>query len=165
MFLDEVSKHPSNIGFHTSAERRIKIHNVSSSVLPDMLVRRRILHFYIVATFGQGVFVVRFGSVEFFFVARNIGYTFIDHDWKLFDDVRWMIRRFADVLGIIIRLSVREEFVAFQIVGDVKKIRRVEVGVNSDSEIFLFKNFDEFFLLLFDSRTSHMRQNTKAVRI
>ena len=90
VFFDEVSEHPSNISFDTSAERRIEIHDFSSSVLPDLLVRRRILHFYLVTTAGQGVFVIWLSSIEFFLIARNIRNTFVDHNRQLLDDV-WRV--------------------------------------------------------------------------
>ena len=91
MFLNKISEHPSNVSFYASAERGIKIHDVSSSVLPDLLVRRRVLHLNLVTTVGQGVFVVWFSTVEFVFIARYIRDSFIYHNRELLNDVGRMI--------------------------------------------------------------------------
>ena len=91
MFLNKISEHPSNVSFYASAERGIKVHDVSSSVLPDLLIRRRILHLNLVTTVGQGVFVIWFSTVEFVFVTGYIRNSFVNHDRELLNDVGRMV--------------------------------------------------------------------------
>ena len=95
------------------------------------------------------IFVFNFRCIKNFLVRRVLRQSFRDGIWKLFDDLRRMVRPWVDVKQLIFRFLAWPTSGILQVQSNVKKIYFFNIGLNVNTKTNVFENFNDSFFFFF----------------